>query len=62
VRQRRRHRIPATLAFLQQTLGLTSAPSVNLSAPVQIIRDLNEETEFVVVTGANMPTLSAAPN
>ena len=53
---------PATLAFLQQTLGLTSAPSVNLSAPVQIIRDLNEETEFVVVTGANMPTLSAAPN
>jgi LCP family protein required for cell wall assembly len=53
---------PATLALLQQTLGLTSAPSVNLSAPVQVIRDPNEDTEFVVVTGSDLPTLTAAPN
>jgi LCP family protein required for cell wall assembly len=53
---------PATLTQLEQTLGLTGPPSASPSAPIQTITDTNEGTEFVVVTGTNMPALSAAPN
>jgi LCP family protein required for cell wall assembly len=53
---------PATLAELEQTLGLTGTPSASPSAPVQIVTDTNEGTQFVIVTGTDTPTLTAAPN
>ena len=53
---------PATLTELEQTLGLTGTPSASPSAPVQIVTDANEGTQFVIVTGTDTPTLTAAPN
>jgi LCP family protein required for cell wall assembly len=53
---------PATLAQLEQTLGLTGPPSTSTTAAVQIVSDPNQGTGFVIVTGTNTPSLSAAPN
>jgi LCP family protein required for cell wall assembly len=49
---------PATLAVLEQTLGLTAAPSTDPSAAVQIVSEPNEAVGFVIITGADLPVLT----
>jgi hypothetical protein len=46
---------PATLAFLEQTLGLAGVPSTDPSAAIQIVTEPNEAVGFVIVTGTNLP-------
>ncbi len=53
---------PATLTELARLLALTGVPSTNPTAPIQSVTDPTEGVEFVIVTGTNLPALSAAPN
>jgi hypothetical protein len=52
---------PATLAQLEQTLGLSGPPSTDASAAVQTISDPNEAVQFVIITGTNSSSPTAPP-
>ena len=53
---------PATFALLEKTLGLTGPPVSDTSAAVQLITDANQSIQFVIITGTNTPTFTAAPH
>jgi LCP family protein required for cell wall assembly len=50
-----------TLGLLERTLGITGVPSTDPSAAIQVVTEPNETVGFVVITGTNLPTLTAPP-
>ena len=52
---------PATLAELENILGISGTPSSDPNAAIQIINDPQQATGFVIVTGTNTPDVSITP-